>query len=150
MLRPHRKSKNLILHVEQLTEKEFVHEFKENPQTFPIIAEMVKNRECKFLELLTIRLNAFRVRDLFEVQGTFWTSLRLPCSRCLKDFDSPLTSDFDLTYTQEMPGMTDAFEDKEIGHYGPNFTRPVLDPRAAVENEAEVLACDHAAVSPPG
>ena len=114
MLRPHQKSKNLILHVEQLTEKEFVHEFKENPQTFPIIAEMVKNRECKFLELLTIRLNAFRVRDLFEVQGTFWTSVRLACSRCLRDFNCPLTSDFELTYTKEMPGATDVYEDKEI------------------------------------
>ena len=114
MLGPHQKSKNLILHVEQLKENAFTHEFEENPQIFPVIAEMVKNRECEFLKPLTIRLKAFRVRELFEVQGTFCTSVRLPCSRCLKDFDSPLTSDFDLTYTKEMPGMTDAFEDKEI------------------------------------
>jgi uncharacterized protein len=106
--------RNLILHVEQLKGKEFTHEFEEDPQVFPIIAEMVKNRECEFLEPLKIRLKAFSVRDVFEVQGTFWTNVRLPCSRCLKDFDCPLASDFELTYTKEIPGMTDVFDDEEI------------------------------------
>ncbi|MGD2037413.1 MAG: DUF177 domain-containing protein [Desulfobacterales bacterium] len=114
MLRPRQKMKNLILHVEQLKEKEFIHEFEEDPRVFPIIAEMVKKRECEFLKPLTIRLKAFRVRELFEVQGTFWTSVRQPCSRCLKDFDSPLMSDFELTYTKEIPDMMDVFEDEEI------------------------------------
>ena len=114
MLGSHQKSKNLILHVEQLKENAFTHEFEENPQIFPIIAEIIKSRQCEFLKPFNIRLKAFSVREIFEVQGTLRTRVRLPCSRCLKDFDSPLTSDFDLTYTQEMPGMTDAFEDKEI------------------------------------
>jgi uncharacterized protein len=114
MLRPRQKMKNLILHVEQLKEKAFTHEFEEDPQAFPIIAEMVKNRECEFLKPLTIRLKAFRVRELFEVQGTFRTRVRLPCSRCLKDFNSPLTSDFELTYTKEVPGLMDVFEEDEI------------------------------------
>jgi uncharacterized protein len=114
MLRPRQKMKNLILHIEQLKEKAFTHEFEEDPQVFPIIAEMVKNRECEFLKPLTIRLKAFRVRELFEVQGTFRTRVRLPCSRCLKYFNSPLTSDFELTYTKEVPGLMDAFEEDEI------------------------------------
>ena len=62
--------KNLILHVEQITDNEFSHEFEENPQEFPIIAEMVRNRECVFLLPLNIRLRAFRIRELFEVQGS--------------------------------------------------------------------------------
>ena len=114
MSRPRQKIKNLILHVEQLKDKEYSHEFDENPLIFPVIAEMVKNRECEFLKPLNIQLKAFRVRELFEVQGTFRTSVRLPCSRCLKDFDTPLTSDFELTSTKEMPGLMDVFEDEEI------------------------------------
>jgi uncharacterized protein len=114
MSRTRQKIKNLILHVEQLKEREFFHEFEENPQVFPIIAEMVKNRECEFLEPLNIRLKAFRIRELFEVQGTFLTRVRLPCSRCLKDFDTPLASDFELTYTKEMPGLMDVFDEEEI------------------------------------
>jgi uncharacterized protein len=114
MSRSRQKIKNLILHVEQIKEKEFSHEFEENPQVFPIIAEMVKTRQCEFLKPLNIRLKAFRVRELFEVQGTLRTSIRLPCSRCLKDFDTPLASDFELTYTKEMPGLMDIFDEEEI------------------------------------
>jgi len=114
MSRTRQKIKNLILHVEQIKEKEFSHEFEENPQVFPIIAEMVKNRQCEFLKPLNIRLKAFRVRELFEVQGRLRTSIRLPCSRCLKDFDTPLASDFELTYTKEMPGLMDIFDEEEI------------------------------------
>ena len=114
MSRPNQKIKNLILHVEQLKDKEFDHEFEENPQVFPIINEMEKKHECEFLKPLNFRLKAFRVRELFEVQGTFRTSVRLPCSRCLKDFDTPLASDFELTYTKEVPGLMDVFEDEDI------------------------------------
>ena len=114
MSRPHQKIKNLILHVEQLKDKEFHHEFEENPQVFPIINEMEKKQECEFLKPLNIRLKAFRIRELFEVQGTLRTSIRLPCSRCLKDFDTPLASDFELTYTKEMPGLMDVFDEEEI------------------------------------
>ena len=114
MPRNRQKIKNLILHIEQLKEKEFSHEFEENPQIFPIIAEMVKNRECEFLKPLNIRLRAFRVRELFEVQGRLETRVRLPCSRCLKDFDTPLASDFELTYTKEMQGFMDVFDEEEI------------------------------------
>ena len=114
MSQTRQKIKNLILHVEQLKEKEFSREFEENPQVFPIVAEMVENRQCEFLKPLNIRLKAFRVRELFEVQGTLQTSVRLPCSRCLKDFDTPLASDFELTYTKEMPGLMDVFDEEEI------------------------------------
>ena len=114
MPRSRQKIKNLILHVEQLKDKEFFHEFEENPQIFPIIAEMVKNRDCKFPKPLNIRLRAFRVREVFEVQGRLRTRVRLPCSRCLKNFDTPLASDFELTYTKEMPGLMDVFDEEEI------------------------------------
>ncbi|MDH3800074.1 MAG: hypothetical protein OES70_15605, partial [Desulfobacterales bacterium] len=81
MSRTRQKIKNLILHVEQIKDKEFSHEFEENPQVFPIIAAMVKNRECEFLKPFKLRIKAFSVREIFEVQGTLRTSIRLPCSR---------------------------------------------------------------------
>ena len=114
MLRSRQKMKNLILHVERIKDNEFFHEFEENPQDFPIIAEMVKNRECEFLGPLNIRLKAFRIRDFFEVQGTFSTRISLTCSRCLKHYETPLVSDFELTYTKEIPGLSDVFTEEEI------------------------------------
>ena len=114
MSRTRQKIKNLILHVEQIKGKEFSHEFEENPRVFPIIAEMIKNRQCEFLKPFNIHLKAFSVREIFEVQGTLKTSIRLPCSRCLKDFDAPLASDFELSYTKEIPGLMDVFDEEEI------------------------------------
>ena len=114
MPRTRQKIKNLILHVEQLKEKEFSHVFEESPEVFPVIAEMIKNRECQFLRPINIRLKAFRVRELFQVQGRLETGVHLSCSRCLKGFDAPLVSDFDLTYTKEMPGLMDVMDTEEI------------------------------------
>jgi uncharacterized protein len=114
MLPSRQKRKNLILHVEQIKDKEFFHELEENPQDFPIIAEMVKNREIEFLMPLNIRLKAFRIRELYEVQATFSTRVRLACSRCLKDFETTLASAFELTYTKEVPGLMDVLDEQEI------------------------------------
>ena len=114
MSRARQKIKHLILHVEQIKGKDFSHEFEENPQVFPIIAEMVKNRQCEFLKPFSIRLKAFSVREIIEVLGTLQTSVRLPCSRCLIDFDTPLAFNFVLSYTKEMPGLMDVFDEEEI------------------------------------
>ena len=106
--------KNLILHVEQLKDQEIFHQFEENAQDFPLLAEMVVHRESEFLSPLKIRLKAFRIKELYEVQGTFSTSVRLTCSRCLKDFETTLASDFELTYTKEVPGLMDVLDEQEI------------------------------------
>lgn len=114
MSQSHQKRKNLILHVEQIKDGEFFHEFEEDPLNFPVLSEMVNMRECEFRLPLSIRLKAFRVREMFEVQGTFRTRIRLTCSRCLKDFETPLICDFELTYTREVPGHMDVLDREEI------------------------------------
>jgi len=114
MLPTRKKKQNLILHVERIKDKDFFHEFEENPQDFPILAEMVKNGEIEFLTPLNIRLKAFRIRELYEVQGTFSASVRLACSRCLKDFATTLAGEFELTYTKEVPGLMDVLDEQEI------------------------------------
>jgi len=106
--------KPLILHIEQIKDKTFFREFEENAQTFPIIAEMIKNRECEFLEPLKIDVKAFKIRELYEVEGNFKTKIRMGCSRCLKKFDTALMSDFQLTYTKEVPGLMDILNAEEI------------------------------------
>ena len=97
--------KNLILHIEQIKTKDLYLDFEEEAGAFPVLAEMVHNQECEFLEPLMIRTRAFRIGELFEVEGHFQTRIRLVCSRCLKNFDSVLASDFALTYTREAPSL---------------------------------------------
>jgi uncharacterized protein len=105
---------NLILHTEQIKNNELLREFEVDPLILPIIAEMIKSRECEFREPLTISVKAFKVRELYQVEGYFQTRIRIECSRCLKDFDTPLASDFALTYTKEVPGLMDVLDEKEI------------------------------------
>lgn len=106
--------KNLILHTEQIKDKRLFREFEKDPLTLPIIAEMVKSQACEFREPLKIRVKAFKIKELYQVEGYFNTRIRIGCSRCLKDFDSPLASDFTLTYTKEVPGLMDVLDEKEI------------------------------------
>ena len=106
--------KNLILHIEQIKDKDFLHEYEEKPEVFPVLAQMVQNHECEFLEPLKIGIRAFNVRDLYEVEGNFQTRVRLLCSRCLKSFETPLVSEFELTYMKEVPGLMDVYDEEEI------------------------------------
>jgi hypothetical protein len=108
--------KNLILHIEQIKDKIFHQDFEENADAFPILADMLQNHECEFLEPLKIRIKAFSVRDLFEVQGALQTRVRLTCSRCLKDFDTSFKSEFELTYTKELASITETSAE-ESGFY---------------------------------
>jgi DUF177 domain-containing protein len=106
--------KNLILHIEQFKTKDFYLDFEEEVETFPVLAEMVQNRECEFLDPLTVSARAFRIRELFEVRGRLQTRVRLTCSRCLKNFESLLRSEFALTYTREAPGLTAESTEEEV------------------------------------
>lgn len=114
LMRPPSIMKNLILHTEQIKDKELFREFEKDPLTLPIIAEMIKNQACEFREPLKIKVKALKIKELYQVEGHFKTRLRIGCSRCLKDFDSPLASDFTLTYTKEVPGLMDVLNEKEI------------------------------------
>ena len=106
--------KNLILHTEQIKDKELFRNFEEDPRTLPIIAQMIKSQACEFHEPLRISVKAFKIRELYEVEGHFETRIRISCSRCLKDFDTPLASDFALTYAREVQGMMDVLDEKEL------------------------------------
>ena len=75
--------KNLILHIEQIKSGEIHRQFEVDPRTLPIIAEMIKSRACEFCEPLKIRIRAFKIRELYEVEGYFQTRIRIGCSRCL-------------------------------------------------------------------
>jgi uncharacterized protein len=106
--------KNLIFHIEQIKTKDLSLDFEEEAGAFPVLAEMIQNQECEFLEPLMIRTRAFRIGELFEVEGHFQTRIRLVCSRCLKNFDSVLASDFALTYTREAPGLAAEPSEPEV------------------------------------
>ena len=60
--------KNLILHTEQIKDKELFQDFEENAEAFPVFSDMVQSGEYEFREPLKISIKAFRIRELFEVE----------------------------------------------------------------------------------
>lgn len=106
--------KNLILHIEQIKASDFFLDFEEKTEIFPVLAEMVQNGECEFLDPLKISARAFRIRELFVVEGHFQTKVRLTCSRCLRNFDNLLASGFALTYTRQAPGLAAETSEQEV------------------------------------
>ena len=74
---------------------------EENPESFPVIAELVKTDECRFISPIRITGRADRIQDLIEVSGTIETRIRLSCSRCLADFETTLSERYSLTFRWE-------------------------------------------------
>ena len=99
------------IRLEQIKEDGLALEFEQSVGTFPILAEMVANGECEFTAPLRTALRALRIGDLVEVDGDIETFVRLPCSRCLQPFETPLKSGFALTYMQQ---AADVMEDTEL------------------------------------
>ncbi len=102
------------IRIEQIKEEGLALEFKEKPEVFPILSEMINQGECKFVALIKTALRAIRIGDMIEVKGEINTFVRLPCGRCLKAYETPLKSRFDLTYVHRIPGAQEDEEQEEV------------------------------------
>ena len=101
------------VHLDQLHQRELLLEFQESPETFPVLADMIEQKECDVLDPIKVRLRVYQVSDIVEVEGDLETRIRLFCSRCLRAFATPLTSRFDLTYTRSISGDSDMSEHQQ-------------------------------------
>ena len=102
------------IRLEQIEEEGLTFEFEKAVDTFPILAEMIANGECEFTAPLRTALRALRIGDLVEIDGEIETSVRLPCSRCLQPFETPLKSSFTLTYMQQAADVMEDTEPQEV------------------------------------
>ena len=59
-------------------------------------------------------MRAALIGDIVEARGTVQTRIQIACSRCLKDFQFLVQSEFDLTYTSENPETDAEMTDTEI------------------------------------
>ena len=89
------------IHIDQLVDTELRLEFEEKPESFPVLAQMIKKGEFDFSAPIKSRLRVFRIGDFIEVEGVFETTTHLVCGRCLKEFETRLASNIALTYTSE-------------------------------------------------
>ena len=101
------------IRLEQIKEDGLTLELENSVENFPILTEMVANDECEFVAPLRTALRALRIGDLVEMDGNIETSVRLPCSRCLQPFETPLKSSFALTYMQQVADMVEDTEPQQ-------------------------------------
>jgi uncharacterized protein len=102
------------LRIEQIKENGLTLEFEEKPEVFPVLFEMTNQGECNFLAPIKTALRAIRIDDMIDVKGTINTLVRLPCGRCLKEYETPLKSQFDLTYVNRLPDFQEDEQADEV------------------------------------
>jgi len=98
------------LHLNRLELEDIKLNLSEPATNLPALTDLICKTEVVFTSPLRIRLKAFLRNQLVEVEGTVETGIRQSCSRCLKEFDTDLHSDFALTYTNHVPDDADGKE----------------------------------------
>jgi uncharacterized protein len=104
----------MYIRIEQIKEEGLALDFEEKPEVFPVLSEMINQGECEFVAPIKTALRAIRIGDMIEVKGEINTFVRLPCGRCLKEYETPLTSRFDLTYVHRIPGAQEDEDQEEV------------------------------------
>jgi uncharacterized protein len=101
------------IRIDDIKENGLTRDLCEAPETFPALADL--DDSAAIVDPLQIHLRAIRVSDFIEVEGSIKTRLRIACSRCLSEFETPLDVPFALTYTRNLPEIdTDAADEEGI------------------------------------
>lgn len=131
------------IHIDQIKEDGLQLSYAEPAETFNVLSELIQDRECEFLAPIGAQLQIMRISGLVKVDGTFNTTLRQNCDRCLKEFETDLENDFTLTYTPDLSETTDGDEEErelsteEMGLM--QFRGEEIDLRAGIQEQV-VLA----------
>jgi len=102
------------LRIEDIKEKGLTLDFVEDPSEYPVLSEMAKKGEGDFRTEVRTHVRAQRIGDLVEIDGRVETTARLACSRCLQDFEKPLSGGFSLAFVRELPAVHDEEGGEEV------------------------------------
>jgi len=67
---------------------------------YPSLAQMEKDGDCSFTAPVRAQVSAVWEYDHVRATGTVESAVRLSCSRCLADYDLPISSEFTIFYTE--------------------------------------------------
>jgi uncharacterized protein len=67
---------------------------------FPSLIEVEKAGEASFIEPVRSRVSAVWEYDHVRATGSVQSAVRLSCSRCLAEYELPISSDFTIFYTE--------------------------------------------------
>jgi uncharacterized protein len=93
----------LQINIHKITNKGLLLEFQEKANDWSIIAGLLDNGILHFINPLKVYIRAIRIQDIIEIEGRMHNRVGLHCSRCLSPFTMPLSTEFELTYTKNLP-----------------------------------------------
>jgi len=99
--------------IEQIPEDGLALRFEKSVNSFQVLTEMMANGECDFKVPIRTALRALRIGEIVEIEGNVATTVWLPCSRCLKPFETSLNSHFSLTYMRQSAESVEDDESRE-------------------------------------
>jgi len=108
--------KNLLIRIVDIPEIGISIEREESPEVFPILKDLEKTGECKFISPIKLSVEVKAIGQIYRMSGSFNTDVQLYCSRCLSEFEQPLYEVFDMAFAHSISDTTDEgdFQDKEL------------------------------------
>ena len=88
--------------VDHILDKPLLLSFEEPVETFPLLAEMQRDRCCRFTGSVRGEISVIREFDHLRVSGSVSTPVSFSCSRCLTDYDSTINSNFTIFYRKDL------------------------------------------------
>lgn len=86
------------IRIDEIKEKPLHLAEDEEASVYPPLAAVQESGECEFLEPIHAELTVSREYDHFRVEGAARSRVRLTCSRCLAEYESPVSANFTVFY----------------------------------------------------
>ena len=108
--------KNLLIRIVDIPETGVSIEREDSHEAFPILKDLEKAGECKFISPIRLHAAVKAVGQVYRVNGSFNTDVQLTCSRCLSEFKKSLSEVFDMTFARTGLDTTHHgdYQDKEL------------------------------------
>lgn len=103
----------MLISVDEIKEAGLVLDLEEPLEAFPVLGDVAESGCCRFVGPVAIHVRVFQVHEMVEVEGQATARAVFTCGLCLKDFESPVSTSFALTYCRALPEVE--VEDDEEG-----------------------------------
>jgi len=97
----------LKIRIDEVKRKQVDLSEEEPASHYENLAKMEQAGECSFIEPVRTQLSAVWEYDHVRATGTVETAVRLSCSRCLTEYELPVSSSFTIFYTEASDGQFD-------------------------------------------
>ena len=86
--------------IEKVKRQQFDFSEEQPASHYPSLAEMEKESGCSFSAPVSSQVSALWEYDHVRATGSVTSAVRLCCSRCLAEYEVPLSSEFTVFYTE--------------------------------------------------